>query len=66
MRISINGEERELDSPCTVGQLLDELGLAGGACAVEVNATLVPRSEHASRTLAAGDTVELVTLVGGG
>jgi thiamine biosynthesis protein ThiS len=36
------------------------------AYAVEVNRAVVARREHATRTVAAGDRVEIVTLVGGG
>ena len=36
------------------------------ADAVEVNRTVVARREHATRTVAAGDRIEIVTLVGGG
>ena len=37
-----------------------------GAAAVEVNEALVPKREHPEHELADGDTVEIVTLVGGG
>jgi thiamine biosynthesis protein ThiS len=69
MRITLNGEVRELEGQPSVGELLERLrttGLAAGACAVEVNRTLVPRREHAARQLQEGDSVEIVTLVGGG
>jgi thiamine biosynthesis protein ThiS len=33
---------------------------------VEVNRKVVPRRQHAEHTLRDGDTVEIVTLVGGG
>ncbi len=66
MRINVNGVQRTLDSSCTIARLLEELDLAGRACAVEVNEQVVPRREHADRPLADGDTVEIVTLVGGG
>jgi sulfur carrier protein len=42
------------------------LPLPRGPTAVEVNRVLVPRSQHASRVLAEGDAIEVVTLVGGG
>ncbi len=66
MKIQVNGEQRALQSECTVARLLDELNLAGQPCAVEVNAAVVPRREHEQRLLSDGDTVEIVTLVGGG
>ena len=66
MRIRLNGEERELPEAITVAGLVAELGLRPEQVAVEVNRALVPRAEHAATTLAEGDEVELVTLVGGG
>ena len=66
MRIRVNGEQRNLESTCTVARLLDELNLGRQPCAVEVNAAIVPRREHDDRVLTDGDTVEIVTLVGGG
>ncbi|HEX5500519.1 MAG TPA: sulfur carrier protein ThiS, partial [Thermomicrobiales bacterium] len=50
----------------TVAALLGELGLEPKQVAVEVNLELVPRGRHAEHALAAGDRLEVVTLVGGG
>ncbi len=66
MRISVNGEDVTLASPCSVHGLLEQMDLAQQPCAVEVNAVVIPKPRHADRTLSDGDTVEIVTLVGGG
>lgn len=66
MRVTVNGEPREIAPGTTVADLLNELGVKVQHCAVELNLELVPRREHAARTLAAGDHMEVVTLVGGG
>jgi sulfur carrier protein len=66
MEVRVNGEVMTLESPCTVGELLEQLGLSGGACAVEVNTEVVPKRDYETCTLSDGDTVEIVTLVGGG
>ena len=66
MKIQVNGNQRTLESPCTVERLLDELNLGGQPCAVEVNTAVVPWREHGERVLSDGDSVEIVTLVGGG
>ncbi len=66
MNVQVNGEQRTFQDACTVARLLDDLKLAGQPCAVEVNAAVVPRREHGERLLSDGDTVEIVTLVGGG
>ncbi|HET6441695.1 MAG TPA: sulfur carrier protein ThiS [Phycisphaerae bacterium] len=66
MRITVNGEARDVPDRTTVARLLEMLPTAGGRVAVEVNREIVPRSLHADRALAEGDAVEIVTLVGGG
>jgi sulfur carrier protein len=66
MRIELNGSPREMNGPATVAELLRELGLDRSPCAVEVNARLVRKPDHATHPLAEGDRVEVVTLVGGG
>ncbi len=66
MQITVNGETRDVADGLTVAGLLETLGVPRQATAVEVNRDLVPRSQHAEHALADGDTVEIVTLVGGG
>ena len=66
MRITVNGQQRDVSAGTTVRTLLDVLAVPQQATAVEVNRELVPRSQHAARALAEGDAVEIVTLVGGG
>lgn len=63
--LQVNGEPKKTEAS-TVAQLLEELGLAGQAVAVEVNQSVVPKKQHGEATLDDGDTIELVTLVGGG
>ena len=66
MRITVNGEPREVADGCTVAALLAELQLPSTRAAVEVDRQLVRRAEHAAHVLRAGAEVEVVTLVGGG
>jgi thiamine biosynthesis protein ThiS len=66
MRITVNSEPRDMSDGTTLAQLVAELGLDKSACAAEVNKTLIPKRQHAEQELRDGDTVELVTLVGGG
>jgi len=66
MRITVNGEARDVPDRTTVARLIERLPTAGGRVAVEVNREIVPRSLHAGCALAPGDEVEIVTLVGGG
>jgi thiamine biosynthesis protein ThiS len=65
--ITLNGEARAVTPGKTVLALLEDLGLARrGGLAVEVNAEVVPKSEHATTLLEEGDRVEVVTMLAGG
>ena len=66
MQIFVNGKPCDVQPGDTVAALLASLGLEPRGLAVERNLELVPRDEHAATKLAAGDRVEVVTLVGGG
>jgi thiamine biosynthesis protein ThiS len=66
MMVTLNGEERGVPDGVTVRQLLDHLALSSGPVAVEINRVIVPRAEHLTRAVIAGDSIEIVHLVGGG
>ena len=66
MRITVNGEQRPAMAGATVADLLAELKLRADHVAVERNLDLVPRGRFAEQQLAEGDSLEIVTLVGGG
>jgi sulfur carrier protein len=64
--LSINGVAETLPKDQTVAELLEARGLAGKRVAVERNGEIVPKSQHASVAVAAGDRIEIVVAVGGG
>lgn len=66
MKIVVNGQEREIPDSASVADLVEALLLSSAACAVEVNQRLITKRDHPACTLKPGDTVEVVTLVGGG
>lgn len=66
MNITLNGEQRPIDSGLTISGLLEQLGFQGKRIAVEHNGEIVPRSAHAETPLTDGDTLEIVVAVGGG
>jgi sulfur carrier protein len=66
MQVTVNGEEREVPEAITVRGLIELFELTDGPVAVERNGEIVPRAEHASTALVAGDIVEVVHFVGGG
>ncbi len=66
MVVTVNGEGREVPEGITVRGLIELLGLTDGPVAVERNGDVVPRAEHTSTALCAGDVLEVVHFVGGG
>jgi len=63
--IIINGKEHPFTTT-TLQELLVERNLAIEICAVEVNSILIPYKDRDNHNLRDGDTVEIVSLVGGG
>ena len=66
IRITLNGAPHVLERPLSVAELVATLELSSAQVAVEVDQAIVRRADHATRTLAGGEVVEVVTLVGGG
>ena len=66
MRVTVNGESRELRDAVTIADLVTQLELRERRIAVEVNCDIIPREQYGARTLREGDTVEIVHFIGGG
>ena len=66
MRITVNGEARDVPEGLTLTALVESLGIDPRFVAVEQNLKVVKRALHATTTLAEGDTLEVVHFVGGG
>lgn len=66
MQIIVNGKSTQVADGISAAELIESLGLGQRRLALEVNGEIVPRSQHASHDLAAGDRVEIVHAVGGG
>ena len=66
MKLQINGEEREFESPTTLAALVEGLGMKAGRVAVELNRNIMPRDRWAETELSDGDRLEIVHFVGGG
>ena len=66
MQIIVNGQPQTRDATVTLGELLAELNLPPRRVAVELNRQIVRRADYDRTTLRDGDTLEIVTLVGGG
>lgn len=66
MKITVNGEPRDVADAITVRALVELEGLGGGPVAVEKNGEVVRRKDHASTVVVEGDVIEIVHFVGGG
>lgn len=65
MELIINGEQRQVAATNVQG-LLEEYDLFGKMVVVEIDGTIVDRSDWQDKQLEAGMKVELVHFVGGG
>lgn len=66
MRLRINGDTIEVSKAANVRELLHELGIDPARVAVELNLSIVKKSEYEKVELNEGDTLEIVNFVGGG
>ena len=66
LQVSVNGEPRAFAAGASALDAVTALGFAGRPLAVEINERIVPRRDLVQWRLAAGDRIEIVTLVGGG
>ena len=66
MRIIVNGEHHDFETPISLSTLLKQLGLDQRKIAVERNRELVPRATFQHTDLFDGDTLEIVHFIGGG
>lgn len=66
LQVHFNGQNLQLEAPVSIADLLRAQGLAERRVAVERNGEIVPRGQHASTLLVAGDRVEVVHAIGGG
>jgi thiamine biosynthesis protein ThiS len=66
VRITLNGEPFELDSPLSVADLLTRLDIDPRRVAVEHNLSILKRHLFADTLVHDGDRIEIVNFVGGG
>jgi thiamine biosynthesis protein ThiS len=66
MRLTVNGEARDLTGVGTLSGLVASLGLDSRKVAVERNLEIVPRSAYDATRLEQGDRIEIVHFIGGG
>ncbi len=66
MKLTVNGELRDVEDGTTLPALLTSLGLKVGSVVVEHDGIALLRSEVERAVLADGDRLELVRAVAGG
>ncbi|MCP4640133.1 MAG: sulfur carrier protein ThiS [bacterium] len=66
MRITLNGEGRDVSEGTTVLALLAELGFKPDGMVVQRNEDIVDRGDYERVAVSDGDVIELVRIVGGG
>lgn len=66
IRVTVNGDDREIPAGRTVNGLLETLGLHPAMVVVEHNREILERSRLAETPVQPGDVFELVHFVGGG
>jgi thiamine biosynthesis protein ThiS len=66
MRMIVNGETLEMSNVETLQDLLKKLQVDPGSVIVEINLSIVRKSEFSTFKLHDGDKVEIVNFVGGG
>jgi sulfur carrier protein len=65
MRVTVNGEQREISS-ASVEALLSELEYEGTHFAIALNYDVLPRTKWAQTRLNSGDEIEIITPRQGG
>ncbi|MBK8809231.1 MAG: sulfur carrier protein ThiS [Acidobacteria bacterium] len=66
MKVTVNGESRELAADVSLLQMLRELELPTARVAIELNREVVRKRDWDSITIKDADRIEIVHFVGGG
>ncbi|MGB9068487.1 MAG: sulfur carrier protein ThiS [Candidatus Acidiferrales bacterium] len=66
MRVTINGERREIPDGLNIIALLELLGMSNGRVAIERNLDILPRARWQETQVESNDSLEIVHFVGGG
>jgi sulfur carrier protein len=70
MNLTINGKPRELDingaNEIDLPTLLERFEINPRLVAVAINGDVIPKTDYSAAKVRAGDTLEIVRMVGGG
>lgn len=65
MKVTVNGQEESLE-PCTIETFVAAKGLVSDSLVVELNREIIKQPQWSGVQLKEGDTLELLSFVGGG
>ena len=66
MKILVNGEKISISDDSNIEDLIVHLGYQKQRIAIEINESIIPKSNHSSFLLQDLDKVEVINAVGGG
>ncbi len=66
MNITLNGEKKTVPENITVRGLLEQLGIQHQRVAVELNESIVKKDQYDATAIREGDSLEVVSFMGGG
>lgn len=66
MKITLNGQEKQLDASPTLRQIIEQFCKQRTHVIAEINGEIIKSPQWEKTSLKDGDTIELVSLVGGG
>jgi len=66
LRVYVNGDSKELSTPISLAELITQLDLPAARIAVELNRSVVRRTDWSTTLLQDDDRIEIVHFVGGG
>ena len=66
MKVTVNGKEILMEEEKNAEQYLKECGYQMKRIAVELNGEILPKYQYSETMLKDGDSMEVVTFVGGG
>ena len=66
MQIIINGEKKIINDKIPLAELIKELGIDPNRVAVELNMSIIDKSDYLNTILKDNDSLEIVSFIGGG
>jgi sulfur carrier protein len=66
MKININGKTKDIQDAASIATIVAQFGKDSKKIIAEINGTIIPSSDWDKTPVKEGDSLELVTFVGGG